>query len=682
MSIPDSPIKAQTSDRLNRGSMAKHVARLVNDFDSKESFVVGIEGEWGSGKSSFINFVCEEIDPTKAEVIFFNPWNFSSQDQLIEDFFNLLLEAIEKVDPNSQLVDRLKKYKRKLKNVEINPSLFGFSIGSWRPEVSLSSLRQALENELEKFDKKIMIVVDDIDRLDTKETLAIFKLVKVTANFPNCIFFLAYDRKRVVERVNKATNNSGDDYLKKIIQTTFRLPSISERQIKEMALEQIDAVLKELFGEIELNAEDTKRWNSILFAGFTGFFQNIRDLKRYASSLRLNLSVIGKYEVNIIDFVALEAIRVFAPDFYDEIPKNRWLFTQKFYGLSYNSREDKRSEVYQKIFDSSLSNNPAKDRILKIMKELFPQVDFNVNYGTDWEEQWSGNKQVCSDSKFETYFQLTAPSDEISEEEFEGLMDQIAAKEVADVLSVFEELNSENKLRNFLKKTQDRFEKDFGSKPKFFWNAGIGIFMVIKKLNPKTDDFFDFGGIERQVHRLLWRLSEKLEGEEKLYEFLKNLLILNSGLYYKVDLLRVFAREKTGKQEHLKDMAVAIKRSVDDLLPELQKAIDDDSLKNEPKGYHILWGYVDWGKEEELKKYIQKLAKSKEDVFVVLNWFKMAGDSSTRGRFYEISKDGISKFVDISVVEKTLATIEPGKLSKENQELYDLFHTVVDRWGN
>lgn len=674
MSLPDSPIKTKEKDRLNRASMAKHVARLVNDLESKDSFVVGIEGEWGSGKSSFINFVCEEIDPTKAEIIFFNPWNFSSQDQLIEDFFNALLEAVEKVDAHNQVIDNLKKYKRKLKNVEINPSFMGFGIGSWRPEISLSSLRGDLEKSLKQLDKKIMIVIDDIDRLDTKETLAIFKLVKVTANFPNCIFFLAYDRKRVVQRIDEATNKSGDDYLKKIIQTTFRLPTINKSQLKDMFFEHLNTVLKDIFGEVNLNTEDSQRWNSILYHGFTDIFQNIRDLKRFASSLKLNLSVIGKHEVNVVDFVVLETIRVFAPDFYDEIPKNQWIFTQKFYGLSYASDKDKRPEAYKKITEETLSNNPAKDKILAITEEIFPQLNFNTNYGSDWEQQWTGNKQVCSESKFDTYFQLSVSSNEISEEEFEEMIQQVESKEAKDFLKFFKELDSENKLRNFLKKTHDRFDRDFANHPKFFTNIAVGLFSIIENVDKQeTKDLFDFGGVERQSQRLVWRLSEKLDGEDTKYDFLKNILSLPPVLYRKVNLLRVLKREKTGSEKHLAEMSNAIQRSINDLLPEMQKAIDDDTLKNLPNADHTIWGFMDWGKADAIKGYIQKLAQSDEDIFVLLDWLKSSVDSSNRGRYYRIDKDAMAKFVELTAVEETLSKLDTEKLTDKQKELYDLY---------
>lgn len=685
MSLPDYPIKTKDKDRLNRASMAKHVARLVNDFDSKDSFVVGIEGEWGSGKSSFINFIIEDIDPEKAEVIFFNPWNFSSQDQLIEDFFDSLLFSVGKIDPQTGLKDKLKKYKRKLKSVDFNPSAYGISIFSAKIDLtSLNSLREDLEKDLGKINKKIIVVIDDIDRLDTEETLAIFKLVKVTANFPNCIFFLAYDRRRVIERIDEVTNNSGDDYLKKIIQNTFRLPSINRKQLSQMVFNHINTVLADLFGDIKFSDDDTKRWNSISYTGFTDLFQNIRDLKRYVSSLKLNLSIIGKHEVNIVDFVTIEAIRVFAPDFYDEIPKNKWLFTGNSYGLSYyshNTNQDKRPAIYKEITDRTLAKNPQKEKVISIIKELFPKIDFSGNYGSGWEEQWTGDKRVCSDSKFETYFQLSVPSDEISEEEFEGMMENVTKQSQEESISLFTKLNTENKLRDFIKKVHNRFDKDYDTQSKFFLNVNYGLFSILGKSGTEEDDFFDFDSVQRQLHRLVWRISEKISDENGKYTFLKDTLSKTKRLHQRTDLLRVLNREKTGHADHLRDIKIALGKCVQGILPELQKVIDEDTLKKEIKAEHVLWAYKDWGKETEIKNYVKKLVEDEQDIFVVFNWLKTRVDSSNRGVYYVIAKETITTFVDISIVDATFNKLDREKLTDDQKELYDLYkNSDKEQW--
>ena len=88
----------------------------------------------------------------------------------------------------------------------------------------LEAERNNINLELTKLSKKIVIVIDDIDRLDKDETRLIMKLVKMTANFPNTIFLLAYDRQRVVERLEE-DGWPGEEKKKKIIQVSFTLPN-------------------------------------------------------------------------------------------------------------------------------------------------------------------------------------------------------------------------------------------------------------------------------------------------------------------------------------------------------------------------------------------------------------------------------------------------------------------------
>lgn len=674
MSLPDYPVKTKDQDKLNRASMAKHVARLVNDFRSKESFVVGIEGEWGSGKSSFLNFVVEEVDSTKAEVIFFNPWNFSSQDQLIEDFFDSLLAVVEKIEPRTGLKDKVKKYKRKLKNVDFNPSAYGVSLFNAKINLtSLSSLRRDLESELERLNKKVVIIIDDLDRLDTEETLSVFKLVKITANFPNCIFFLAYDRKRVIERIDDVTNKSGDDYLKKIIQTTFRLPTINRKQLSQMVFDHINTVIADLFGDVKFSEEDTKRWNSISYAGFADLFQNIRDLKRFSSSLKLNLSVIGKHEINIIDFVTLEAIRVFAPDLYDEIPKNRWIFSQNFYGLTYIHNTDKRPDAYREITERTLTGNNQKDKITSIIKELFPQIDFQANYGSSWEEQWTGEKRVCSDVKFEAYFQLSAPSDEISEEEFETLMEQLATLTPEGSVDIISKIKVDDKANSFFKKIHHRFNQDYTTHTNFFINVCESAFSAFGDDDLEQYNPLDFDSLTRQFYRLVWRISERISGENNKYIFVNKILSRNKYLYQKVDLIRVLKREKIGQEDHLRDISLVFERCISELLPQMLVVIEEDTLKVEPHASHILWAYKEWGKQTEINNYIKQLAEDEQNIFIILDWLKSRISSSNRGIYYQITTDNIATFVDVSILDSTFEKIEREKLTDKQKELYDLY---------
>ena len=114
---PDKPILKEEEDLLGRQPLACSVADLINDIgdEDKDSVVIGIEGEWGSGKSSFINLILNKVRPTEKNlVIEFNPWNFSDQNELIKDFFNSITNALDKIYTRRSLTREF--YKKSSKN--------------------------------------------------------------------------------------------------------------------------------------------------------------------------------------------------------------------------------------------------------------------------------------------------------------------------------------------------------------------------------------------------------------------------------------------------------------------------------------------------------------------------------------------------------------------------------------
>lgn len=118
MYLEDSPILKQEKDLLNRSGFAKQLAKSLVEVKVDDGFCVGLFGAWGSGKSSIINMVREEIDniadtiEDKPIVMYFNPWNFSSTDQLLKQYFLMLAdrfsnETDKKLD---EISGTIKKY--------------------------------------------------------------------------------------------------------------------------------------------------------------------------------------------------------------------------------------------------------------------------------------------------------------------------------------------------------------------------------------------------------------------------------------------------------------------------------------------------------------------------------------------------------------------------------------------
>jgi predicted KAP-like P-loop ATPase len=98
----DRPITRREDDRLGFTPVAEHLARAIVDQAAKEGLVFGIEGKWGSGKSSLINLTIEALrthDARAPEVITFSPWLVGDRDELLRNLFDDLATAAVKIDP-------------------------------------------------------------------------------------------------------------------------------------------------------------------------------------------------------------------------------------------------------------------------------------------------------------------------------------------------------------------------------------------------------------------------------------------------------------------------------------------------------------------------------------------------------------------------------------------------------
>jgi predicted KAP-like P-loop ATPase len=206
----DNPIRTPEDDALGRIKGARSFAVQVLSLDASEGVVVGVLGPWGSGKTSFVNLARVHLEEAGIPILDFNPWMFSGAEQLVEAFF---VEFSAQLNLRPGLADvgkDLEDYGETFSGMGWLPV-----VGPWiergrgatkilakllqRRKEGVGGRRAKVEKALVALDKPIVVVLDDIDRLTTSEIRDIFKLVRLTANFPNVIYIVAFDRRRVEE---------------------------------------------------------------------------------------------------------------------------------------------------------------------------------------------------------------------------------------------------------------------------------------------------------------------------------------------------------------------------------------------------------------------------------------------------------------------------------------------------
>ncbi len=410
--LADAPITSEAEDMLSFSIHAKEIANQIvkwfdkKENDKKESFVIGVEGEWGTGKTSLINLIKKEINEDNKNkniisIIEFNPWNFSNADALILEFFHSINYTLD----DKQFKKLSKNYvKAILSGSKINAGIQIFNIINikWQSkEIQFNDKPlQKQKEEIDKIfsDKQILIIIDDIDRLDLLETTLIFKLIKRTANFPNTIFLLSYDRKKLSEKITK-DGYPGEEYLEKIIQLSFPLTvSIHEQSLYEGLWGNIRNIIGDDFryvNEARFGEAVRKIINLI----------NIREVKQYVNLIKSDWKTyISRHDnnaepinskINLTDFLLIRLIKVLAPEFFKSIRKNRDFFVSES-KIIQQERESKARNFSQLPGVRDIMQDPMLD----ICKMLFPKLIPNIK-----DEPLSPtDKGIHRNSVFDLYF--------------------------------------------------------------------------------------------------------------------------------------------------------------------------------------------------------------------------------------------------------------------------------------
>ena len=211
----DLPITHADEDKLHFKPFAERVAAGIKSYSQDECFVISVEGQWGIGKTSFINLVKNEIKDD-VEILHFNPWLLTDIESLVVTFFSELMKVVNRISMDAQFKEEflrdMKKFLVGLSYVVPDRVSFGFggtkatyNIGGMREKLSaekklsLDEQKIKINDYLTKIHKitgrRLLIIIDDIDRLMDKETELIFRLIKGIADFNSIIYVLLFDRE-------------------------------------------------------------------------------------------------------------------------------------------------------------------------------------------------------------------------------------------------------------------------------------------------------------------------------------------------------------------------------------------------------------------------------------------------------------------------------------------------------
>lgn len=505
----DRPINRSGDDAFGRAPFAAALARQLRRLRPGESYVVGLQGAWGAGKTSILNMIAEELEgDSDVWLVQFNPWLFSGTHQLAACFFQEVAAQLQ-----SQGDQRLQKagaamvrYGDALSPLGEIPFVGAVAKGissalkmggdaaresGGALEQSISAQKKQIESLLLESPRRLLVVVDDIDRLSKQEIRDLFRLVRLTADFPNVSYLLSFDRVRVEEALSDRPGE-GREYLEKILQLSFDLPEVRETDLTKFFLSELESALESM----EHGYFDEAEWANVFHLVIRPLLHTPRDARRLANAVPTAVLLAGA-EVALVDLLALEAIRVLLPDVFAQISACADLLTRT------DSDRDYGAEKTRERFEALLSSAGEREgEVRELCRRIFPPsrrwID-NHHYGANWLADWRKNGRLAHPEVLKFYLEKGLPSSVLGERVIQEILGCLGSEaKLKEQLGALDAEALEQAIGRL-----ETYEEDFSSEV-----ASIAVPVFLNegdRLREEKRGMFDFGS-NMAVSRIALRL--------------------------------------------------------------------------------------------------------------------------------------------------------------------------------
>lgn len=351
----DSPISSTDQDRYDFAGLAKKLANSIISLDRNISTVIGIEGKWGSGKTSLLNLLLQEMKsqvPEGTHVLTISPWLSPSGDSTVEDLLLPVAAILNEAEARNYGFFRKWRYKFKSKTSPLATSMLRYAqqasgrlapladlAGNWVPGAGIAAsamksistadlsarrqttadLRREIEKKMGALQLNFIVVLDDLDRLEPDQAVEVLRLVRSVADFSGFHYVMCYDPVVLGHAVERALGvTDGRLYLQKIVPISFSLPLPEAFDLRHELLTGATALYMRVNGTPPdyVLAQDLKA----VVERFGATLSTPREVRLALGSLAFRYESLHEH-VWFADLCLLQLLRVTLPALYDWIEK-------------------------------------------------------------------------------------------------------------------------------------------------------------------------------------------------------------------------------------------------------------------------------------------------------------------------------------------------------------------------
>lgn len=419
--IQDNPILISEHDvdydLLDREGIANHLYRSITHCQSDQSFVISLEGEWGSGKTTIINNtkrLLEETTENEKKIIViddFDPWLYGTQEALLLAMYetlmkhaglgysplrsNSMVKGISKIVSESHVAGSI------LYNLIHNEKKSG-------DEVSI--LKERINAYLLSSNRTIVFFIDNLDRANEENIIFLFKLISIVFDLPGVVYVLSFERERI-DSILKNTHEIDPRFTEKIIQQEIRVPPISEEKTHGVYTMCMHNLLK-AYGIPETEIAGFEKVIKYIIE----HTKNVRMFKRMINSVFTTVFSEDTL-LNKSDLLAIEAIQFFNPELYSLIHKNPKYFvshglnpwSEFMWGLNKKEFNKEGAAFFKSVFEKYQDSTELLESMFPYAERYSHKNDLRPEYVSQDSRanEIAKGSRICSGKYFDLYFSHT-----------------------------------------------------------------------------------------------------------------------------------------------------------------------------------------------------------------------------------------------------------------------------------
>ena len=718
----DRALVDETEDQFGFVGMAKRLAPSIIEASKGDGMVVGLEGRWGSGKTSLLNFLREELTAAESEnihTITVAPWLNGDSAILVMSLLGPIADILEKKEAERSEVKgiRGKFSRKKASDVGSLISLYGqktartlvplaslagyfipgaqVAAGALKAggdaleqfssrEATPSELKRAIAEKIEALNVRFVVILDDLDRLEPEQAVEVVRLVRSIADFPRVAYLMCYDREVLAQALKVGLKvQDGDLFLQKIVQLTFAIPLPEPFDLRTQFRNEAEAIFAEVTGAAP-DGELLKDLASAVDCEGMGL-STPREVKLALNGIRFVYPSVAD-DVYFPDFCRLHLIKTTHFKLY------KWL--EEY--LSVRSilvtgdgmiTNDSKATLGAALKELLPSEEIGASRSIWALRQFIPGVRTNEDAServfSEVSLREAGDatelKRLGSARHYRYYFALTGPKTVISDDDFNQLL-EFARSDLPSLKARLEHyaISLRRSGRTWFEHILDRLDDHLVSKLDKETVAGIVLamydtmdFVIATDNEPRSFASSVTSTAVRVAERCLVRLrTVDQESFEKVSrEAAENGTALNwlVGNFFRDQM---WEHGRVGDQRSQPGQWVYTDDFLDVLLDIMRERLSStkvhEKIADMPDVSTFLFGWRDISGEAEARDWVTKNSDTDKGFLAILNHLRSWGMSDRV--YYPLSKSSIEAFFNLEDAVARLAALREsahGELVRE-----------------